>query len=146
MIFVIKKLWNKSWDIYHQHEEIFNYIIVGGLTTVVSLAAYYISVLTFLDPNVGWQLQIANLFSWVCAVAFAYVTNRIFVFKSKEKNKFKEITSFVSSRVMTLLLDMGIMGLFVTILHFNDKTMKLVVQVVVTVLNYVLSKLFVFKK
>ena len=146
MIFVTKKLWNKSWDIYHQHEEIFNYIIVGGLTTVVSLAAYYISVLTFLDPNVGWQLQIANLFSWVCAVAFAYVTNRIFVFKSKEKNKFKEITSFVSSRVMTLLLDMGIMGLFVTILHFNDKTMKLVVQVVVTVLNYVLSKLFVFKK
>lgn len=47
---------------------------------------------------------------------------------------------------MTLLFDMGIMGLFVTILHFNDKTMKLVVQVVVTVLNYVLSKLFVFKK
>ena len=146
MIFVTKKLWNKSWDIYHQHEEIFNYIIVGGLTTVVSLAAYYISVLTFLDPNVGWQLQAANIFSWVCAVAFAYVTNRIFVFKSKEKNKFKEITSFVSSRVMTLLFDMGIMGLFVTILHFNDKTMKLVVQVVVTVLNYVLSKLFVFKK
>ena len=143
---MIKKLWNKCWDIYHQHEEIFNYLIVGGLTTVVSLATYYGSVLTFLDPNVGWQLQIANLFSWVCAVTFAYLTNRIFVFKSKEKNKVKEITSFVSSRVMTLLLDMGIMGLFVTILHFNDKIMKLVVQVVVTILNYIFSKLFVFKK
>lgn len=87
MIFVIKKLWNKSWDIYHQHEEIFNYIIVGGLTTVVSLAAYYISVLTFLDPNVGWQLQAANIFSWVCAVAFAYVTNRI---KVKKKINLKK--------------------------------------------------------
>lgn len=143
---MIKKLWDECWDIYYQHEEIINYLIVGGLTTVVSLATYYGSVLTFLDPNVAWQLQAANIFSWICAVTFAYITNRVFVFKSKEKNKLKEITSFVSSRITTLLIDMAIMGIFVTLLYFNDKIMKLIVQVVVTILNYVFSKLFVFKK
>ncbi len=91
-------------------------------------------------------MQAANIFSWICAVTFAYITNRVFVFKSKEKNKLKEITSFVSSRITTLLIDMAIMGIFVTLLHFNDKIMKLIVQVVVTILNYVFSKLFVFKK
>lgn len=143
---MIKKLWNKCWDIYHAHEEIFNYLIVGGLTTVVSLVTYYGSVLTFLDPNNAVQLQAANILSWVCAVTFAYVTNRIFVFKSKSKQVVKEVTSFVSSRILTLLLDMGIMFLFVTVLHLNDKIMKLVVQVIVTILNYIFSKLFVFHK
>ena len=142
---MIKRLWNKCWEIYHQYEEIFNYLIVGGLTTVVSLSTYYIAVLTFLDPNIGWQLQAANVLSWVLAVAFAYVTNRTFVFKSKSKNKLKETISFVSSRISTLLIDMSIMFVFVTWLGFNDKIMKLVVQVVVTILNYVFSKLFVFK-
>ena len=75
-----------------------------------------------------------------------FVTNRIFVFKSKEKNKLKEISSFVSSQIITLLIDMAIMGIFVTLLHFNDKIMKLIVQVVVTLLNYIFSKLFVFRK
>lgn len=143
---MIKKLWNKCWDIYHAHEEIFNYLIVGGLTTVVSLVTYYGSVLTFLDPNNAVQLQAANILSWICAVTFAYVTNRIFVFKSKSKQVVKEVTSFVSSRILTLLLDMGIMFLFVTVLHLNDKIMKLVVQVIVTILNYIFSKLFVFHK
>lgn len=143
---MIKKLWNKCWDIYHAHEEIFNYLIVGGLTTVVSLVTYYGSVLTFLDPNNAVQLQAANILSWVCAVTFAYITNRIFVFKSKSKQVVKEVTSFVSSRILTLLLDMGIMFLFVTVLHLNDKIMKLVVQVIVTILNYIFSKLFVFHK
>lgn len=141
---MIKKLWNMCWDIYHAHEEIFNYLIVGGLTTLVSLITYYGSVLTFLNPNNAIELQVANILSWICAVTFAYITNRIFVFKSKSKEVVKEITSFVSSRILTLLLDMGIMFLFVTILHLNDKIMKLVVQVIVTVLNYIFSKLFVF--
>ena len=143
---MIKKLWNKCWEIYHQHEEIFNYLIVGGLTTVVSLSTYYIAVLTFLNPNIGWQLQTANVLSWVLAAAFAYVTNRIFVFKSKSKDKLKEAISFVSSRISTLLIDMGIMFVFVTWLGFNDKIVKLIVQVIVIILNYVFSKLFVFKK
>lgn len=131
---------------YHKYKEIINYLIVGVLTTVVSLASYYIIVSTVLNPNNAIELQIANIFSWVCAVAFAYVTNRIFVFESKNPKRLKELTSFVGARLLTLGMDMFIMFLMVTLLHINDKIAKLVVQVVVTIANYVFSKLLVFKK
>jgi putative flippase GtrA len=133
-------------DIYKKYEEIMNYLIVGVLTTIISLGTYYLSVLTVLDPNNAFELQVANIFSWVCAVTFAYIANRKYVFKSKNSHKIKEITSFVSSRMFTLFMDMVIMFLGVTILHWNDKVMKLLVQVIVTILNYILSKLIVFKK
>jgi putative flippase GtrA len=139
MLELIKKYYNK-------YKEIVNYLIVGVLTTVLSLAVYYGSVLTFLNPKNSIQLQIANVLSWVAGVIFAYFTNRKFVFKSKEKNKLKEAGSFVLSRLVTLFMDMAIMFLGVTILHGNDKIMKLISQVVVTVSNYIFSKLFVFKK
>lgn len=142
----MKKMWNKCLKLYKKYEEIINYLIVGGLTTIVSLGSYYLCIYTFLDPDVWYQLQAANIISWICAVTFAYFANRIFVFKSKNQKKFKEAVSFYSSRVATLLMDMGIMFVFVTLLHLNDKIMKLVVQVVVTIANYILSKLFVFKK
>lgn len=132
--------------LYYKYKEIINYLIVGGLTTVVSLGSYYLCVLTFLDPNTAFELQIANIISWICAVTFAYFANRKYVFESKNENKLKEAGSFYMSRVATLLMDMGIMFVLVTLLNFNDKIAKLVVQVVVTVLNYVFSKLFVFNK
>lgn len=142
----MKKLLKKIWKLYKKYEEIINYLIVGGLTTIVSLGTYYFCVYTFLDPENAFQLQLANIISWICCVTFAYFANRIFVFKSKRKDKLKEAVSFYSSRIATLLMDMGIMFVFVTLIGFNDKIMKLVVQVVVTILNYVLSKLLVFKK
>lgn len=127
-----------------RYEELIAYIIVGGLTTVVSLGIYYGSVLTFLNPEDAMQLQAANVLSWVGAVAFAYVTNRIFVFKSKDSHVGREALKFVVSRVSTLLLDMLIMFLLVTCLEGNDKIAKLVSQVVITIANYIFSKLFVF--
>ena len=133
-------------DLYKKHEEIINYLIVGGLTTVVSLVSYYICVLTVLNPKDALELQIANIISWICAVTFAYVTNRKFVFKSKSQDIKREVISFTSARIVTLIMDMVIMWLMVTLMHFNDKIAKLVVQVVVTIGNYLLSKLFVFKK
>ena len=72
--------------------------------------------------------------------------NRIFVFESKEKNKIKEAGKFVSSRIITLLMDMAIMAIGVSVLKFNDKIMKLFSQVVITISNYIFSKLFVFTK
>ena len=143
---ILKKIWNYCWNIYYKYEEIWNYIIVGGLTTLVSLLTYYISVLTILNPNNSLELQIANIISWILSVAFAYITNRIFVFKSKNKNIIKEASSFVSSRIITLLLDMLSMFLIVTILHINDKIGKIISQIVVMIGNYIISKLFVFKK
>lgn len=139
---MIKKLWN----LYKKYEEIINYLIVGVLTTIVSLVVYYGLVFTILNPENSIQLQIANILSWIAGVAFAFITNRKYVFKSKNKNIVQEATSFVSSRVITLLMDMGIMFLSVTILKMNDKIAKLISQVIIIIANYIFSKLFVFKK
>lgn len=142
----IVRFWNWGWGIYHKNEELWNYLIVGFLTTIVSLVTYFICTETFLNSEVSVELQIANVISWVLAVAFAFVTNRIFVFKSKNKKVFKEMCSFISSRIFSLFLDMLSMFIMVSVLSWNDKIAKLIVQVIVTVVNYILSKLFVFKK
>ena len=133
-------------DIYLKYKEIINYLVIGVLTTLVSLITYYILVKLFLDASNAIQLQIANILSWMCAVLFAYFANRKFVFESKNSHKLKEFTSFVTSRILTLLMDMLIMFIGVTVLKFNDKIIKLLVQVIVTIVNYILSKWFVFKK
>ena len=137
---------DKIKELYLKYKEIVNYLIFGVLTTVVSLVTYYICVYTFLNPENVVQLQIANIISWVAGVAFAYVTNRKFVFESKEENKLKEAGKFVTSRITTLLMDMAIMFIGVTLCKFNDKIIKLISQVVVIVMNYLLSKIIVFKK
>lgn len=136
----------KIKEMYLKYKEIINYLIFGVLTTVVSIGVYYICVYTFLNPENVVQLQIANIISWVAGVAFAYVTNRKFVFESKEENKLKEAGKFVTSRITTLLMDMAIMFIGVTLCKFNDKIIKLISQVVVIVMNYLLSKIIVFKK
>ena len=140
MIEKIKKLMKKFLT-----KEVILYIIFGVLTTIVALAVYYGTTLTFLNPENAIQVQIANILSWVAGVIFAYITNRKYVFESKNDNKLKEITKFVTSRLSTLLLDMLVMFIGVTLLKGNDKIIKLISQVLVTIGNYVLSKLFVFK-
>ncbi len=140
----------KILDLYKHHEEIINYLIVGVLTTIVSLAVKWGLLFTILDASNAFELQTSVIISWIIAVSFAYITNRIFVFKSKSQNILKEITSFFGSRVITLLLDMGIMWFLVTLLKLNTDTWvfiwTMVVQVLVTILNYIFSKLLVFKK
>ena len=79
-------------------------------------------------------------------MAFAYITNRIFVFKSKNKNILSELTKFIGSRVLSLIMDMLIMLIIVTVMGFSDIIGKVVSQVVVTIANYILSKLLVFTK
>lgn len=127
-------------------KEVLRYLIVGGLTTLVSMVLFYGSTWTFLDGNDPFQLQVANVISWVGAVAFAYVTNRVFVFESKDTRICREIVSFVSSRVLTLLLDMAVMFLLASVLSVNYNFSKIVAMGLVTVGNYVISKWLVFKK
>ena len=138
MIYKIKQL-------IKQNEELIRYLIVGVLTTVVSLSSYYLCVSIFLNPDISWQLQFANIISWICAVTFAYFSNRKFVFKSKETKILKEATNFYVSRLFTLILDMCFMFVFVTVLKLNDKLIKLINQVLITILNYIIGKLCVFK-
>lgn len=129
---------------YLKYKEIINYLIIGALTTVISLIVYYALVLTILDPGNSLELQIANVISWIFAVLFAYFTNRKYVFESKSEG-FGEMIKFFLSRIGTLLVDMALMYVFVSSLHFNDKIMKVIVQIIVIILNYILSKFIVFK-
>ena len=132
--------------LYKKYKEIINYLIFGVLTTIISLGSYYILTITILDPNNPIELQIANILSWLIAVNFAYFTNRKFVFESKSKKIFGEMVKFYIARIASLLLDMAIMYIFVSVLKYDDKIIKVIAQIVVIVANYVFSKLIVFKK
>jgi len=147
-IFVM--FWNFCWNIYYKNPEVWNYLIVGGLTTVVSLGVKLGLLYTVLNASNPVQLQTAVIIAWICAVAFAYVTNRVFVFHSKNTNYLKEIVNFVGGRILTLLMDMFIMWFFVTFLGLDSNMWvfiwNMVDQILITIGNYVISKVFVFKK
>ena len=132
-------------NLYIKYRELIRYIIFGVLTTAVSLGVYFLSTRTFLDPNRPVQLQLANVLSWIAAVSFAYITNRRFVFESRNRNILKEAGAFFLSRLGTLGMDMGLMFLGCTVLKLDDRIMKLIVQAVVLVSNYLLSKFLVFR-
>ena len=139
MIAKIKKM-------YLHYAEIVNYLIIGGLTTFIGLISYFIFVNTFLNPKNPFELQVANVLSWFLAVVFAYFTNRIFVFKSENKNKLLEAFKFLMSRVSTLLIEMFTMFCLVSILSVDDKISKIIAQIIVFITNYLFSKFLVFKK
>lgn len=133
-------------ELYKKYEELINYVIVGGLTTVVSLGSYYLCVLTLFNPDNAILLQSANIISWVLSVTFAFWANRKYVFKSKNPNILEEASKFYGARVLTLLIDMLVMFISVTVLHLNDKIMKIISNVIILVLNYIISKFIVFIK
>jgi putative flippase GtrA len=137
---------NSIIRLYNKKKEIVNYLIVGGLTTLVSLGAYYLIINLFLVNKNGLDIQISNIISWVLSVIFAYFTNRYFVFKSKSKGKeeISEFVKFVTSRIATLLIDMSMMFIFVTLLHFGDTLVKFIIQIIIIIVNYLLSKFLVF--
>lgn len=142
----------KILALYKKYEEIINYLIVGGLTTIVAIGSKLLLLFTILDQTNGLELQIAEIISWFLAVTFAYVTNRIFVFKSKTNGSkcAREILNFFEGRILTQIIQMFIMWFFVTLLKLDSNVwvivFTLVCQVMQIVLNYVISKLLVFKK
>ena len=140
----------KIIKIYLKYKEIINYIIVGGLTTLVSLGVKWGLLFTILEASNGVQLQIANIISWFCAVTFAYFSNRIFVFQSKNKRIINEMFNFFSARLLTLFLESIILWFFITLLEMNSNiwvvVWTIVTQFMILVLNYIFSKIFVFKE
>ncbi len=134
----------KGFEIYDNLnknlKETLNYLIVGFLTTVVSIVSY--NLFRFVISNI----TVCTVLSWICAVLFAYITNRIFVFNSKEKNIVKEATSFTASRIFSLLVEIAVMFILTSPFKINDRIAKIIVQFIIVVLNYVTSKIFVFKK
>ena len=137
MLEKIKTLMHKYWDILI-------YLFFGGLTTLVNFVIYY--------PCYNWlhmSATMSNVLAWVVAVAFAYLTNKPWVFKSHDWSRqtvIPELTKFVGCRVGSGVLETGIIFLTVDLLGWNGNIMKLVTSVLVVILNYIGSKLLVFRK
>ena len=133
----------RFYGLYARYKEILLYILFGGVATVVSIGSFVIC-----DTTLGMNELIANVISWVLAVATAYATNRTWVFGSRTRGKefWKELVSFFSGRVLTLLMEEAILLIFVTWLGFPGVWIKVAAQIAVLVGNYFISKLIIFKK
>ena len=132
-----------------KYREIIVYIIVGGLTTVVSWGCKFLWGAIFYAgvtlPTVG-QNTVLSVVENVSGIAFAYPTNRKWVFQSKNPNILAELTGFVGSRAATWVLSYLLNLLFVNVLGVDYRITTVIVGVVVVISNYVLSKMLVFRK
>ena len=137
MIQKIRDLVIKYWDIV-------SYLFFGVCTTIVNYLIY-IPCYNFL----GMSATVSNMIAWVVAVAFAYLTNKPFVFKSNDwsaKTVVPELTKFVGCRIGSGAAETLILLVAVDLLGWNGNIWKLLTQVMVVILNYIASKLLVFTK
>ena len=135
---------NKIKEKINEHKDVIPYIFFGVCTTLVNMIVYW-----FCAHIINLSVMISTVIGWILSVLFAYITNRKWVFYSNVKGIFnilKEMTSFFSCRLLTGFLDLACMFLFVDLLHMNDMVIKILANVIVIVLNYVASKLLIFKK
>ena len=123
---------------YKKYNEIINYVIFGVLTTLVSLVTYYLCSKVF-----HIYYLVSSVISFIISVLFAYVTNKIYVFKSDAKGSkvLKELFSFVSSRILSFIIENVILVILVSVIKLDDMISKTIVQIIVIILNYILSKL-----
>ena len=134
----------KIKELYTKYKEIINYLIFGVLTTVVNIVTYAIFARLFHVDEV-----VSNIIAQIISILFAYVTNKIYVFESKStklKDILREMISFFGCRIFTAVLDTLLFSFMIKILFMNDLIAKCITQVVVIVLNYVFSKLIIFRK
>lgn len=135
---MLKKIWDKFMN-----REVISYLIFGVLTTLVNWVVYGMMVRT------GVDYRIATAAAWVVSVLFAFVVNKIFVFQSYDLHfacVMKEVTSFTACRVASGVMEMVLMVIMVSWLNMDEYVSKVLVSIVVVVVNYVFSKLFIFRK
>lgn len=126
-----------------KYEELIKYFIIGVITTIINYAIFVI-----FSSIINFDIHVSNIIAWIVSVIFAYFTNKLFVFESKSFKidvLLKEIASFGGARVFSFLLEEVILYIFVNKLKMNQLIIKLVANVVVMVVNYVLSKFIIFK-
>lgn len=129
---------------YFKYKEQINYLIFGGLTTLINIVAYI-----FFYDILALSNLFSNIMAWIFSVLFAYITNKLWVFESKTVGfsaLLKELSSFVGCRLATGVLDIVIMYIGVDVFLLSGTLMKLFSNVIVIVLNYLLSKILIFSK
>ena len=135
----LKKLWRLCTS-----PEMISYLIFGVLTTAINVVSFGL-----LRSMAHWDLLAANTTAWILSVAFAFLTNKLFVFKSRSfaaSLLLRELVTFVAARLLSLGVDTLGMLLMVNVLTWNDWVAKIIMNVIVVIINYVLSKKIIFKK
>ncbi|HBG7262476.1 TPA: GtrA family protein [Clostridioides difficile] len=129
--------------ILKKHRETILYLFFGAFTTLVNIVSYL-----FFTRVILFNFMVANALAWILAVLFAYVTNKFFVFESKRieiKFLLKEFFSFISFRLLSGAVEMLIMYVMIDLLFVNDVIVKVFTNIVVIALNYLFSKMIIFK-
>lgn len=132
---------NISW--YNKYKEGLLYLFFGGCTTLINILTFFIC------RQIELSIVVSNIIAWVVAVIFAFITNKLIVFDSKNMDKkvvMKETISFFIARIITLGIDMGIIHLMIDVMKIHEMISKVVANIVVIIVNYIFSKLFIFKK
>jgi len=150
-LWILEKLHLKKLaDLYRKHIEGMRYLICGGLSTIVNILGYALGSYVIFKgiTDVTVRVNISDTFAFIIALIFAYWVNKTIVFNSKCNNikeLIKEIVSFTSCRIFTQIISLGMMNLAV-IINMNDLIMKVLANIVVIILNFILSKLVIFKR
>lgn len=134
----------KLADWYRVHKEGMRYLVFGVLSTIINIVVFAIC-----ERILHLSTIISNVIAWIIAVLFAYITNKLYVFDSKTTKKqelAKEIISFFSARIFTLVIETIFLKIVIDKLGFNEILMKIISNVIVIFLNYVFSKIFIFKE
>lgn len=134
---IMKEFWQKR-------KEVILYLVFGGLTTLVNLAVYFVC-----DNWFHWGTIASTIIAWFLSVLFAFITNKLLVFESRDrttKTLLYESISFFACRLFSGVLDLFIMWLTVDVFHWNNMLMKIISNVIVVILNYIFSKLIIFRK
>ena len=130
---------------YSKNKEILLYLFFGGLAFLVSMGTF-----AFFDKILNFNELVANEMSWIITVLFAFVTNRKWVFsydkQTNQKTFWNQMLCFYAGRIATLVVEECILFVFVTEMKFNSIIVKTVAQIIVILLNYVISKVWIFKK
>lgn len=131
-------------NLYYQQREIILYLIFGVMAFCLNVGLF-----ASFHSVAGMNVLLANAVSWILTVLFAFFTNRIYVFQAGSGGLsvlFRQMLSFCSGRFFTLLVEEAILWLFISVLDFTSIPVKIAAQIVVVVLNYIISKWIVFSK
>ena len=145
-VLAVRRFWgiNLSRSVIYRTLLLFFILFFGGMTAVISIGSY-----SYCDVGLGFDPLIANIISWILAVTFAYVTNKIWVFQSQTtcfRDLCMEIGNFFGGRLATLGVEELILFVFISRMQWISILVKLIAQVVIVILNYIICKISVFKE
>lgn len=133
----------KLLELFDKYRSQILYLFFGGVTTIINIGVFAV-----ITKGIGWNYQVANFIAWIAAVLVAYLTNRVWVFGSRVHGFgpiVKELGSFFFFRILTYVMEVGILFVGISMLHGNEIVWKIIDNIFVILINYVFSKLIIFR-